>query len=92
MQRTIVQIARVRLADIRTGDVINGHPDEEYGWFEVRAVRQLPSGDLVAVGDTSQQSVKGSPVDLAGVQVTKQVDVPPGQSAQPDVHAEASSN
>lgn len=76
MQRTIVQIARIRLADVRPGDVINGRPDDEYGWFIVRLVRQLPSGDLVASGESTNQSAKGSPVDLVGIQVTKTVDIP----------------
>lgn len=91
MQRTIVQIARMRLADVRTGDVVNGHPDDEFGWFEVRAIRQLPSGDLVAMGDSSQQSVKGSPVDLTGVQMTKQIEVHDADSGEAP-HAAASSN
>ncbi|MEM7285816.1 MAG: hypothetical protein AAF480_05645 [Actinomycetota bacterium] len=76
MHRTIVQIARMRLADVRPGDVITGHPDDEFGWFVVHVVRQLPSGDLVASGESTSQSVKGSPVDLCGIQVTKQVDIP----------------
>lgn len=76
MQRTVVQIARMRLANIRPGDVINGHPEEEFGWFVVRGVRQLPSGDLIASGESTSQSVKGSPVDLVGIQVTKVVDIP----------------
>ena len=76
MKRTVVQIARVRLADLRQGDVVNGHPEHEHGWFMVQALRQLPSGDLVASGDTSTQAVKGQPFDLVGLQVTKEVDVP----------------
>ncbi len=76
MERTVVQIARVRIADLRHGDVVNAHPEHEHGWFVVQAVRQLPSGDLVASGDTSIQAVKGQPFDLVGLQVTKTVDLP----------------
>ena len=76
MQRTVVQIARMRLADVRPGDVISNHPEEEFGWFIVRNLRQLPSGDLIASGETTSQSVKGSPVDMVGIQVTKSVDIP----------------
>lgn len=76
MQRTVVQIARMRLANVRPGDVISGHPDDEFGWFVVRGLRQLPSGDLIASGEATNESVKGAPVDLVGIQVTKLVDIP----------------
>lgn len=79
MQRTVIQIARVRLAEVRPGDVVNGHPDHEQGWFRVVTIRELPSGDLVAAGETNVQSVKGSVFDLVGLQVAKQVDVPGDQ-------------
>lgn len=75
MQRPIVQIARMRLADIRAGDIVNGHPDDELGWFEVQEIRHLPSGELVAGGRLSTQAAKGSPWDLVGFQVVKQVEV-----------------
>ena len=42
----------------------------------VQTMRQLPSGDLVASGDTSTQAVKGQPFDLVGLQITKEVEVP----------------
>lgn len=86
MQRTIVQIARIRLADLEPGDIVNGHPDDEFGWFEVRVLRQLPSGDLVCTGDAATQSVKGSPWDLIGIQVTKQVDIPQAEFAEETPH------
>ncbi len=76
MQRTIVQIARMRLADVRPGDIVNGHPDEELGWFEVQEIRHLPSGELVAGGRASTQAAKGAPWDLVGIQMTKQIEVP----------------
>ena len=76
MQRTVIQIARMRLANVRPGDVISSHPEDEFGWFVVRGLRQLPSGDLIASGESTNDSVKGSPVDLVGVQVTKMVDIP----------------
>ena len=75
MTRTIVQIARIRLIDVEPGDIVSGRPDDEFGWFEVHSVRELPSGDLVASGPTSTQSIKGSEWDLVGIQVTKQVEI-----------------
>lgn len=79
MQRTIVQIARIRLIDVRVGDIVSGRPDEEFGWFEVMELRELPSGDLVASGSASTLSVKGSRWDLVGVQVAKTVEIPGAQ-------------
>ncbi len=76
MQRTIVQIARMRMADVQPGDIVNGHPDEELGWFEVQEIRHLPSGELVAGGRASTQAAKGSPWDLVGIQVTRKIEVP----------------
>ena len=75
MERTNVQIARIRLGDINVGDIVNGHPEKESGWFQVRVVRKLPSGELVAGGASSTESVKGSRWDLLGVQITKQVNI-----------------
>ena len=43
---------------------------------EVLDVHLRPSGDLIASGESTSDSVKGSPVDLVGVQVTKMVDIP----------------
>jgi hypothetical protein len=75
MNRTIVQIARIRLIDVQPGDIVSGRPDDEFGWFEVHVVRELPSGDLVANGPASTQSIKGSEWDLVGIQVAKQVEI-----------------
>lgn len=75
MQRTVIQIARVRMADLRRGDVINGRPEDDQGWFMVQTMRQLPSGELVAGGASTNQTAKGQPFDLCGVQVTKQIEV-----------------
>ena len=82
MQRTVVQSARMRIADLEVGDVVNGHPEEEFGWFEVQTIRQLPSGEIVANGRSSAQAVKGSPYDLIGVQFTKVVEVKQPAPAQ----------
>lgn len=73
--RTIVQIARMRLADITKGDTINGQPDSEDGWFEVRSVRALPSGERVVAGKSSTQSIKGASWDLIGGQIAKNIEV-----------------
>lgn len=75
MQRTVVQIARIRIGDLERGDVVNGDPDAEIGWFVVTNKRELPSGELVVSGEAAADSVKGQALDLVGVQVTKQVEV-----------------
>lgn len=88
MERTIVQIARIRLGDINVGDIVSGHPEKESGWFQVRVLRKLPSGELVAGGSASTESVKGSRWDLVGVQITKQVNIAPAPIPAPS-HPEA---
>ena len=76
MKRTVIQIARIRLGDVEAGDVINLRPDAEHGWFPVKMIRRLPSGDLVATGENTADNVKATPWDLVGIQVAKQVDIP----------------
>ena len=76
MQRTIVQIARIRLGDVQPGDIINAKPEDEIGWFEIQVLRQLPSGELIANGATQAQAAKGMAWDLVGVQITKQIEMP----------------
>ena len=83
MERTVIQIARVRIADLRRGDVVNQHPDDDLGWFVVQDMRQLPSGELVASGTTSNQNVKGDPVDIVGLQIAKHVPLTAANSAAP---------
>lgn len=83
MKRTIVQIARIRLGDVQPGDVINLRPDAEHGWFPVKIMRQLPSGDLVATGENSGYNVKATPWDLVGIQVLKVVDMAAPASTRP---------
>lgn len=73
MERTVIQIARVRIADLRRGDVVNQHPDDDLGWFVVHEMRQLPSGELVANGTTAKQSLKGDAVDIVGLQIAKHI-------------------
>jgi len=72
MQRTVVQIARVRMADLRRGDVINAKPDADQGWFMVQTMRQLPSGELVAGGaSASGQGAAVRPVWRSGHQTDR---------------------
>lgn len=87
MQRTVVQIARIRIGDLERGDVVNGNPDAEVGWFVVATKRELPSGELVVTGESSADSVKGRSLDLVGVQVTKRVEVQ--TSGEPEAIAAA---
>lgn len=75
MQRTVVQIARIRIQDLERGDVVNSDPDAELGWFMVLTKRELPSGELIVSGESTTDTVKGRSFDLVGVQVTKQVEV-----------------
>jgi len=75
-KRVVIQVAHVRMGDLRVDDVVNGKPAAEQGWFRIQMICQLPSGDLVATGETTAYSLKGSPWDLVGIQVAKRVDLP----------------
>lgn len=82
MRRTIVQVARIRLGDVEPGDIINGRPDTDHGWFVVEMIRELPSGDLVVTGASTADNVKATPWDLVGIQVTKKIEIPSAWSEE----------
>lgn len=75
MQRTIVQITRMRISDVVEGDVINNDPDGTRGWFEVGVIRRLHDGTLSLCSENGRNSCNGSESDIVGVQVAKVVDI-----------------
>lgn len=81
MVRTIVQVIQVRMSDIQPGDIINKNADDPRGWFLVKDLQPLPSGDIAVLAETDRNSINGGAYDMVGVQYTKQVQV--GDDATP---------
>lgn len=77
MQRTIVQVTKIRFIDTEPGDIVNGHPEAAEGWFEADEVRTLPNGEITVANHASRNSITGAPHDLLGLQVHKTVEMPP---------------
>lgn len=77
MQRTIVQVTKIRFIDTEPGDIVNGHPDSGEGWYEADEVRTLPNGDITVANHATHNSITGGPHDLLGLQVHKTVEMPP---------------
>ena len=76
MQRTLVQVMQVRMADLHPGDIVNKNHDDARGWFEVKQINDLPNGGIVVEAATEKDSINGGPYDIVGVQVTKGVEIP----------------
>lgn len=74
MQRTIVQVAMMRIIDLAVGDVMNRDPAATSGWFVVEEIRRLPSGELNVTNTSSKDSIMGAAHDIVGVQVPKIVE------------------
>ena len=74
MQRTIVNVARMRIIDLAVGDVINRDTEAASGWFEVAEIRRLPDGDLSVSGTATRDNVMGRENDIVGVQIPKVVE------------------
>lgn len=74
MQRTIVQVTRMRIVDLVIGDVVNHDPAATTGWFPIEEIRRLPNGDVNVTNAGSKGSVMATDYDIVGVQVTKRVD------------------
>jgi len=71
MQRTTVQIAKMRMIDLAVGDEMNSDPDATKGWFVVEGMRRLPSGELNVTNESTKNSIIGEEYDIVGVQVPK---------------------
>ena len=76
MVRTIVQVIQVRMRDVPPGDVINKNGDDVRGWFLVKDIQELPSGDIAVLAESDKNSINGGAYDLVGVQIAKAVEVP----------------
>ena len=76
MQRTLVQVMQVRMADLHPGDIVNKKHDESRGWFEVKEVHELPNGGIAVEAASEKDSINAGPHDIVGVQVTKDVEIP----------------
>lgn len=76
MQRTIVQVMTVRMADVLPGDIVNKNADRPIGWFEVVELQELPNNGIVLAAKSDRDSVNGTIYDMVGVQLTKVVEVP----------------
>ena len=76
MVRTIVQVIQVRMRDVHPGDVINKNGDDARGWFLVKDIQELPSGDIAVIAESDKNSINGGAYDMVGVQIAKAVEVP----------------
>lgn len=74
VQRTIVQVTRMRIVDLEIGDIVNSDPTATTGWFPVEEIRRLPNGDINVTNAATRDSVMARDWDIVGVQVTKRVD------------------
>ncbi len=78
MQRSAIQVVKMRLGDLQTGDVVNKHPDESKGWFIVKGLQKLPNGGLSVEAMNPKDSINGQPQDLVGVQIRYAIEMPAG--------------
>lgn len=76
MQRTIVQVMQVRMADLVPGDIVNKNHDDARGWFEVKELSQLHNGGIAVLAHSDKDSINGTPYDIVGVQLAKVVEIP----------------
>lgn len=67
--RSKVEIVRIRVADVESGDVINRRGPEKDGWIEVDRVQVLDSGDLVVHDVQDRDSFTATSYDLIWMQV-----------------------
>lgn len=96
MNRNFVKVARIRIEDIRIGDVVNRDPESETGWFEVHETQILFNGDLQLVDRTELVTISGPYFSLVGVQFVSSAAVPeqppsplPPMESDDDLSAEA---
>jgi hypothetical protein len=67
--RSRVEIVRIRVADVESGDVVNRRGPEKDGWIEVDRVQELDSGDLVVHDVHDRDSFTATGYDLIWMQV-----------------------
>lgn len=92
MQRRIVQIAKMCVADVQVGDAVASDPNGARGWFVVDEVVRLTSGEMALVGDRGRSTITAGPRDVVGLQVRQTVEMaveepepvaPPPEAAAP---------
>ncbi len=71
MERSVVQIARIRIADAMIGDVVNRDPNSDRGWMEIDTIEPLHDGSWALLHEPTNSSITGQPLDIIGVQVLK---------------------
>lgn len=72
----MVQVMKVRMRDVRPGDVVNRNADEARGWVDVVEIQELPNNGIVLAAHSDRDSINGNRNDIVGVQVVTAVDVP----------------
>jgi hypothetical protein len=82
MQRPTVRVTKMRIKDLRPGDVVNKDPEAMQGWFALSELRPLHDGSVSVVSPVITLTFSGYPDDLVGVQVLVPMDFPspPGQA------------
>ena len=76
MQRPTVRVTRMRIKDLRPGDVVNKDPEAMQGWFAMSDLRPLHDGSVSVVSPVITLTFSGYPDDLVGVQVLVPMDFP----------------
>ena len=59
-QRRFVKVARMRIADVEEGDVVNARPDSEEGWFAVAKKHRLFNGQMQLSDYQADQTISGN--------------------------------
>lgn len=83
MNRTIVEVVKIRIRDIVPGDVVNKDPGATHGWFDVVELRRLHDGSVTVASRVAQLSFSGYPDDIVGLQVLESRAMPDGGGAKP---------
>jgi len=66
--RSQIEIVKIRVADVESGDVVNKRGPEKDGWIEVDRVEQLESGDFVVHDILDRDSFTSVGYDLVWLQ------------------------
>lgn len=69
MRRTTVEIVKMRIIDLKVGDVVNTNPEALRGWFLVADIRPLTHGGFQISDTREKNSLHGEDNDIVGVQI-----------------------
>ncbi len=75
-QRRFVKVARMRIADVEEGDVVNARPDNEEGWFAVAKKHRLFNGQLQLSDYQADKAISADDFEIVGVQFVSDAEVP----------------